>query len=274
MSMSDMTSPLLTIGEVAKTCGVTKHALFHYDEIGLLKPEFVNDKGYRYYSLKQCYLLDLINVLRKTGSSLQEIKSYIVDQTPELLVSMFKEKQRELELEQSRLKRMHRLLQDAIDMTGIGNEEFISQPIIRRYDAEYLIMTKLEESGDKEFASKLSEHRSYCEQLEADHGFAIWCIIGQKRFMSGDFDPESIAYRLAEPVQTDRFGKKPAGLYVVMDHKGTYESAPNTFEIIKTFIDTNELQVKGDAYSVDLLNYYSEKNPENFLLRMMVRIAD
>lgn len=273
--MPDITSPYLTIGEVAKTCGVTKHALFHYDEIGLLKPEFVNEKGYRYYSLQQCYLLDLINVLRKTGSSLQEIKSFIRDQSPELLVRMFKEKQRELELEQARIRRMQRLLQDAIEMTGMGNEEPIANPVVRRYEAQYFIMTQLAEPGsNKEFASKLSEHRSYCERLEADHGFAIWCIVGQDRFLAGEYDPEYIANQLEHPGVTERLVVKPAGPYVVMDHKGSYESIPITFNAMKQFIDREGLTVNGDAYSVDLLNYYSEKNPDNFLLRMMVGIAD
>ncbi len=38
----------LTTSQFAQICSTTKHTLFHYDEIGLLKPEFVNKKGYRF----------------------------------------------------------------------------------------------------------------------------------------------------------------------------------------------------------------------------------
>ncbi|WP_349948617.1 MerR family DNA-binding transcriptional regulator [Lacrimispora sp. BS-2] len=55
--MSD--NPYLTTSEFAKACGVSKYTLFHYDNIGILKPEYVNDKGYRFYSLKQFSTFDI-----------------------------------------------------------------------------------------------------------------------------------------------------------------------------------------------------------------------
>ncbi len=40
---------LFTTGEFSKLCGVKKQTLFHYDQIDILKPEYRNEKGYRYY---------------------------------------------------------------------------------------------------------------------------------------------------------------------------------------------------------------------------------
>ena len=37
----------LTTGEFAKLCGVKKQTLFHYDQIGILKPELSGENGYR-----------------------------------------------------------------------------------------------------------------------------------------------------------------------------------------------------------------------------------
>ena len=36
----------LTTGEFAKICNVKKHTLFHYDDIGLLKPDYYDKNGY------------------------------------------------------------------------------------------------------------------------------------------------------------------------------------------------------------------------------------
>lgn len=44
---------LMTCGEFAKLCHVSKRVLFYYDEINLLKPAYVNEKGYRYYAWYQ-----------------------------------------------------------------------------------------------------------------------------------------------------------------------------------------------------------------------------
>ena len=59
----------LTTGEFAEICGVTKHTLFHYDSIGILKPEHVGDNGYRYYSLKQFSTFDIISMLEGGGNA-------------------------------------------------------------------------------------------------------------------------------------------------------------------------------------------------------------
>ena len=39
-----MKEKLLTCGTFAKICGIEKHVLFHYDEIDLFKPIYVNEK--------------------------------------------------------------------------------------------------------------------------------------------------------------------------------------------------------------------------------------
>ena len=41
---------MLTIGQMSKVCGVSVKTLRHYDKIGLLKPQRIDEiNGYRYY---------------------------------------------------------------------------------------------------------------------------------------------------------------------------------------------------------------------------------
>ena len=40
-------------GDFANLCGTNKRTLIHYDEIGLFKPAYTDEKGYRYYSENQ-----------------------------------------------------------------------------------------------------------------------------------------------------------------------------------------------------------------------------
>src|SRR5699024_5561174 len=65
---------LFTSGEFAFLCGVKKQTLFHYDDIGLLTPEYKNNKGYRYYSVQQAEIFSVIQMLKEIGMSLTEIK--------------------------------------------------------------------------------------------------------------------------------------------------------------------------------------------------------
>ena len=60
-----MKEKLLTCGTFAKICGIEKHVLFHYDEIDLFKPIYVNEKGYRYYSYHQYGPKKTRNVIKR-----------------------------------------------------------------------------------------------------------------------------------------------------------------------------------------------------------------
>ncbi len=60
---------LFTTGEFSELCSVKKQTLLHYDEIGILKPQYRNDKGYRFYTLKQLETFSVIDILKDLGLS-------------------------------------------------------------------------------------------------------------------------------------------------------------------------------------------------------------
>ncbi|SCP99491.1 MerR family transcriptional regulator [Anaerobium acetethylicum] len=63
------------IGEFSKMSKTTVKALRYYDEIGLLKPEKVDElTGYRFYTTRQLMELHRIHSLRQIGLSIEEIK--------------------------------------------------------------------------------------------------------------------------------------------------------------------------------------------------------
>ena len=61
----------------AALAGVNKKTLHYYDEIGLFRPAYVNEKGYRFYSPFQLDRLALIITLRDLGVPLQVIREYL-----------------------------------------------------------------------------------------------------------------------------------------------------------------------------------------------------
>lgn len=67
----------MSIGKVSKLKNVSIKSLRYYDEIGILKPAFVNtETNYRYYTEDQLYLLDAITVCIKLGIPLKDLNNY------------------------------------------------------------------------------------------------------------------------------------------------------------------------------------------------------
>lgn len=66
-----------TVNQLAKLSGVTIRTLRFYDEIGLLKPAFVAENGYRYYQENELLLLQQILFFRELGFELKQIQSIL-----------------------------------------------------------------------------------------------------------------------------------------------------------------------------------------------------
>lgn len=64
---------LLTVGELAKRCGLTVRTLHHWHETGLLVPSLRSDAGYRLYDRSCVERLHRIQALRQLGLSLTDI---------------------------------------------------------------------------------------------------------------------------------------------------------------------------------------------------------
>lgn len=71
-------SQYMSIGKISKLKNVSIKSLRYYDQIGILKPAFVNtETNYRYYTEDQLYLLDAITVCIKLGIPLRDLNNYV-----------------------------------------------------------------------------------------------------------------------------------------------------------------------------------------------------
>ena len=66
-----------TVNQLAKLSGVTARMLRFYDTIGLLKPAFVAESGYRYYQEKELLVLQQILFFRELGFELKQIQAIL-----------------------------------------------------------------------------------------------------------------------------------------------------------------------------------------------------
>ena len=66
-----------TAGELARLFNIPKQTMLYYDKMGILKPEFVAENGYRYYSTPQYLTLEIILFLRKMDISVPDIHKFL-----------------------------------------------------------------------------------------------------------------------------------------------------------------------------------------------------
>lgn len=126
----------LSIGQMARLNQTSVQALRHYDKLGLLKPDYIDpDSNYRYYSIKQCAQLDLIQYMKYLGFSLNKIKRFFkqqeLDTVPQMLqhqMALIDQKMKELEQSKKALEMACRNYKAYLQAPQTGKIEIQSFP--------------------------------------------------------------------------------------------------------------------------------------------------
>lgn len=95
-----------TVKKLSEISGVTVRALHHYDEIGLLKPAYHGENGYRYYEEEELLKLQQILFYRELGIELKKIQKILAKGDFNKIAALLSHRQ----VLQEDLKRIRRLL--------------------------------------------------------------------------------------------------------------------------------------------------------------------
>lgn len=108
---------MLKIGDFSKLARISIRMLRHYNEIGLLVPESIDESnGYRYYREGQLPFAERIKVLRSMGFSLVMVKEILEHyEDPEAFAKFLKVKKTELLEQEKELANQMRLLDSALN---------------------------------------------------------------------------------------------------------------------------------------------------------------
>ncbi|HEL2291345.1 TPA: MerR family transcriptional regulator [Streptococcus suis] len=94
-----------TVKQVSQLTGLTVRTLHHYDQIGLLKPAFVAENGYRYYNQENLARLQEILLFRELDLPLKDIQQ-LLDVTEVNRQQVLRDHITLLELKRERLDRI------------------------------------------------------------------------------------------------------------------------------------------------------------------------
>lgn len=270
-----MRQKLYTVGEFAKLCGVSRHTLYHYDEIGVLVPSASGPNGYRLYALEQLERFFMIKTLQELKAPLAEIKSYLEEKDPGLFIALLKQKRKGLIKEQRRLEEMNALLQTAIaDLESssslvFGQIDFVECPAVS------LLVTSLPSPvrTEEEALKGLHAHIRYCAQRALCTSLHLGEIVAREDAENGLYRESAYFTKIHRGLTDRRVRLRPAGLYAVSYHRGGYSSLAATYESFCRDIKARGYRLDGDIYEEDVIDFYSEPNPDSYVMRIAAPVA-
>lgn len=274
-----MTSPLLlSSGEFAQMCNVSRELLIHYDKIGLLKPKEVSEKGYRYYSLRQLYLFDAIRFFMDTGMSMKEIKHYLDNRTTELFletaqtsVDQMKRQREVLDARIAMMEKMRYITQRALLFPK-------EKPRLSYWDELWFITTEVErERTQQVYAQAVSEHSDYCRNTAGVSIFPFGRIID----VPDRQHPEEYYYtKLTTWISpsenmfalTDRIENRPRGTYAVILHQGGTSTVEKSYRKLFRYIQQEGFEILGPLHELDMSSYLMSESTDDYLVHMSIMV--
>ncbi len=131
------------IRELSKLAGVSARTLRYYDEIGLLKPCYVSEAGYRFYGEEEVALLQQILFYRERGFNLKQIRQ-IVYRADFDIMNALEEHLLELEEQRRHVEALIRTVKQTIcqvkgecEMSDMERFEAFKERIVRENEERY-----------------------------------------------------------------------------------------------------------------------------------------
>ncbi|MFR4383097.1 MAG: MerR family transcriptional regulator [Phascolarctobacterium sp.] len=269
-----MVQKLFKSGAFAKLCNTTKDTLFHYDDIGILKPAQVSSNGYRYYSLNQMYMFDLIATLKEVGLSLDEIGEYIKHRDTENFVAMLKEKDKKLNHEIKLLTRRRRLLQNTLKLAEASLEIEEDTIKIEYCDEMYFILSdKVTSTDDKTAFETLSKHFEYVYEHNYYDDFTTGEIVSTDSVEKETFKTTYLSSRIRRAVRSKYLHIRPSGRYAKKYVRSSYANLRQEYK--KFYEELKDIApTTGPIYQNDMTSYLSEQNRQDYLMTLERRIIE
>lgn len=301
--MQKFSIPCIKTGDFAKLCGTNKRTLIHYDEIGIFKPAYTDERGYRYYSENQFDVFFTITCLRELGMPLKEIGAFLSQRTPESLKELLLEQQEEVLHEEARIKKIKQVIETKLSLVSKQEELFHAcqsffsnsetpDPALEDIDwffqpyspsghifledtpEEYLILSQSLNTNDHEqIIQTLCNHVGYCNHhnLNARHPYGAMLDVRELRQNHLD----TYAYFFTKVIdRPDRhpYHIKPAGKYAVAYLKGDYYQAEEAYKKLFCWIDEHSLATGQYSYKEAIIDEVASASPEEYLTKISMQV--
>lgn len=267
----------LKTGKFAKLCGTTKRTLFHYDEIGLFSPAFVDKNGYRYYSESQCDTFFTITCLQELGMPLKEIRQYVSQRSPEALEALLEQQEQKVAADLWRLRRIEQVTQTKLHLVRMGEGIHftgrLSPMVVEEHPQARMVLSDPVESNDQaSLLQILLKHIEHCMRNGLNTGHPYGGILHVDRLRRGERDP--YAYFMTQTAAEDvPVHIKPAGRYACVYLWGDYYDADEGFTRLLEGMDREGLAPGPYCYKEAVWDELAVNGAENLLTRIAIGVV-
>ena len=251
--------------------------LRHYDEIGLLKPETIDDStGYRFYSVDQIPRVNHIQVLKQLGFSLIEIiglmeKDLDSKQLMSLMINRRREISETIDFEKEKLLRVDTLIRFINKEDSNMNYDICvkSIPACKVISLRDIIPVYKDEG-------KLwDELRIFAEKNNIKNMSPFYSIYNDVGYKESDVDVEVTICTNENITETDRIKTREleeVPEMAVIFHEGPFEEMRSTYHALGVWLSSNNYELNGPTRAIYHKGAWCEDDPSKYLIEIQAPV--
>lgn len=269
---------LFQIGDVAKMFHISVGSLRHYEQAGLLKPEYTDpETGYRYYSVRQFEVLNTIRYLRVLDMPLGQIGEFLgnrdIDVIEDKLLNqkkLIKKKRRELETIERKIDHRLQHLRDArtSELNVIHLKKFPPYRTVWMKDS-----LRLKSYLDLEYAiRRLEENQRESLVFLGKVGVGI----SKDNLLAGKFGEYDQVFLLLDDEDSyeGKVKQHQEELCVSIYFCGSHSEAEIYYHKLMKYIDEHKMQVAGSSKEITMIDNGITDDPDKFVTEIRIPVIE
>lgn len=268
---------LFQIGDVAKMFHISVGSLRHYEQAGLLKPEYIDENsGYRYYSTRQFEVLNTIRYLRLLDMPLNQIADFLqnkdIDVIEDKLLKqkeIIARKQQELAIIERKIDRRLQQLRDAVS-SDLNTIRLVNTPPCRIAWIEDTL--ELNSYLDLEYSiRRLEEHQAASLTFLGKVGVGI----ARDNLIADRFEHYNLVFLLLDDEDTyeGNITQLPAVTCVSVRFCGSHSEAAVYYQKLVDYIHGNHLEITGFSREITMIDYGITNDTDKFVTEILIPVA-
>lgn len=264
---------LYTIGEVAKLFHMNIRTLRYYDQLGILKPEFINDEtNYRYYSTDQFERLNTIRYLRALDVPLAKIAGFFEVKDANATLEMFIDQRETVREKQEQLRKIESKITRRIEQleTAIAAEpgKIIVKTLPKRRVVTFEKTFTYQEDLEPLIRNISKEHALDDAIFLGKVGTAV----SKQDLEKGRFSNYSSIFVIVEPEDEVEYCDDilKAGSYATVQFLGTHKDAPPYYKQLKKYLQKEGHKIAGDSVEITTIDAGMTNDTSKFVTELQI----
>ncbi len=250
---------LFSIGEIAKSVGITRKIILNYEEKGLISPDKKDGAtGNRYYTIDTFTQIRTIRLFQNFGFSLNEIKDYFNDNTDLMSFIKHLEKMRD-DLNSTIEKLYERAEKSENQISKITIEQqtvYVKKYNTHSIDERTALLRKTALEAMREYETDISRRMYFIE------------------YPLSDTDALTYAVSVDSKSQGENIISIPRFSAISCFHHGAYEDIPKVREKMIDFAKENSLKLFGKCRHIYVEGPPQHKDPSKFITQIILPIDE